>query len=140
MSPMDPQSVPLNASPLAEVLAPYHKLLGYVFFAIVQSLITYGSGSPITQGEIGHTALTAFGLIVMYVLPNAPGAKYVKAGATVAIAALEVIVAALDAGADLTSGVWLSALMAVGLVLGVVAPTNTPEPAVPPTANTPAAA
>lgn len=123
---------------LASVLAPYKKLIGYVFFSIVQSLITYGGDSPITRGEIGHTALTALGLVLVYALPNAPGAAIVKGVTAAIIAALEIVVAALDAGADFNTGVWLSALMAVGMVLGVAIPKNAPEPSIPPTASTPA--
>lgn len=122
------------------VLAPYRKLIGYVLFAVLQGIIDFSTDGRITSAEIGHLFLTALGLVLVYVLPNAPGAPFVKGAAALLIAGGEVIVAVLDAGSDITTSVWLSALMVVGAAAGVIAPKNAPEPAVPPTATTPAAA
>lgn len=118
-------------------LKPYYKAFTYAFGAIAAVILSYHTDGVFTGAEIAQTALLAFGTFLVYLAENAPGAKFVKFVMAAVIAGLQVLVAAMEVGSELSSDVWLNVAIAVGMALGVLAVENKPEAAVPATATTP---
>lgn len=117
-------------------IAPYRKMLAHVAGTVVMALVAFQSDDVLTAAEILQVILAVMGTVMVYALPNMPGARFVKLAASAVSAGLVLLIPVLESGEPLTNALWLNVVFAVGSVLGVLAVDNEPEPAVPPTANT----
>lgn len=120
---------------MANLIAPYKIALVAVFGSVLLSFQSFWSDDVYTTTEIFQTMLQAMGAFLAYVLPNAPGAKFVKLGVMAITAGLQVLAAASETG-DFTRPVWINVAIAVATALGLLFVKNDPEPAVPSTADT----
>jgi len=120
---------------MSNLLAPYRIALVAVFGSVLLSFQSFWSDDIYTTTEIFQTILQATGAFLAYVLPNAPGAKFVKLGVMALTASLQVLVAVGEDG-DYTRPVWINVAIAAATALGLLFVKNDPEPAVPPTADT----
>jgi peptidoglycan/LPS O-acetylase OafA/YrhL len=123
---------------IMRLISPYRKALLYALGAVIIGFQSYATDDIFTPAEIMQSFLAGLGLFLVYVLPEAPGAKYVKAGVGLIVAAAQIVVAALEAGEPLDSSLWVNVAVAIVAALGLVPMENEPEPAVPPTAGLPA--
>lgn len=120
------------------IIAPYHKAILYSIGAVIVAFQSYATNDVFTPAEILQTMLAGLGVFLVYMLPEAPGAKHVKAGVGLIIVAGQVLVAALEAGEPLDGSLWVNVLVAIVTAMGLVPNINEPEPAVPSTAGLPA--
>lgn len=117
-------------------LTPYRRAIMAFLGALLVAFQGYLSDGGLVGAEIMQAFLAGLGAFMLYVLPDAPGFKYVKPIVLAVSAALQLLVAANEAGEPYDDRLWLNVAISVLTLLGVIVVQNEPEPAVPPTANT----
>lgn len=104
--------------------------------AVMLSLHGYYSDDVLTGGEMMQALFAGLGAFGVYALPDAPGYRFVKPIVMAIAGALNILIAATNAGEPFSTELWLNVGITVLTVLGIIVVQNDPEPAVPPTANT----
>lgn len=117
-------------------LLPYRRALMALLGAVLLSLHGFYSDDVLTGGETMQALFAGLGAFGVYALPDAPGYRFVKPIVMAVAGALNILIAATNAGEPYSTELWLNVGITVLTVLGIITVQNDPEPAVPPTANT----
>lgn len=112
-------------------MTAYSKFLTALFGAAIVTLAAAMSDDVLTSAEIAQVVLAGLGTFSVYVLPNAPGYGYVKSLVAAGTAGLGLLAGWLASGQEISNGMWLNLILAVGTALGVFLVPNDPEPAIP---------
>lgn len=120
----------------SNLLTPYRRAIMAFVGALLVAFQGYLSDGGLVGAEIMQSMLAGLGAFMLYVLPDAPGFKYVKPAVLAISSALQLLVAANEAGEPYDDRLWLNVVISVLTLLGVIVVHNEPEPAIPPTADT----
>lgn len=122
---------------MTEIFAPYRAAISAVLGAVALAYVSVITDDVVTSSELVGLFLVGVGSFMTYLLPNAPGYKWVKLFANAAFQGLSLLVQFIDTGQDITTAMWAQLVIAVAVALGIVVIPNDTEPAVPSTATTP---